>query len=114
MNSEQTYAIDIQEVFKRFMKYALEGLIVALAAFTIPNNKLDINETVTIALVAMCTFSVLDYFAPSMAGAARLGAGVSVLTSSVPRWSDPSTLRIIRYKRSCCHIVNVNSLIDIV
>jgi hypothetical protein len=76
MNSEQTYAIDIQEVFKRFMKYALEGLIVALAAFTIPNNKLDINETVTIALVAMCTFSVLDYFAPSMAGAARLGAGV--------------------------------------
>jgi hypothetical protein len=58
------------------MKYALEGLIVALAAFTIPNNKLDINETVTIALVAMCTFSVLDYFAPSMAGAARLGAGV--------------------------------------
>jgi hypothetical protein len=83
MNSEQTYAIDIQEVFKRFMKYALEGLIVALAAFTIPNNKLDINETVTIALVAMCTFSVLDYFAPSMAGAAR-GAGVSVLTSSVP------------------------------
>jgi hypothetical protein len=40
-----------------------------------PNNELDINETVTIALVAMCTFSVLDYFAPSMAGAARLGAG---------------------------------------
>jgi hypothetical protein len=60
------------------MKYALEGLIVALAAFTIPNNKLDINETVTIALVAMCTFSVLDYFAPSMAGAARLGAGVEI------------------------------------
>jgi hypothetical protein len=26
------------------MKYALEGLIVALAAFTIPNNKLDIND----------------------------------------------------------------------
>jgi hypothetical protein len=78
MNSEQTYAIDIQEVFKRFMKYALEGLIVALAAFTIPNNKLDINETVTIALVAMCTFSVLDYFAPSMAGAARLGAGAGI------------------------------------
>jgi hypothetical protein len=67
------------------MKYALEGLIVALAAFTIPNNKLDINETVTIALVAMCTFSVLDYFAPSMAGAARLGAGVgSVLTRRFP------------------------------
>jgi hypothetical protein len=35
----------------------LEDSIVALAAFTIPSNKLDINETVTIALVAMCTFS---------------------------------------------------------
>jgi hypothetical protein len=70
-------------VFVRFHEVRLEGLIVALAAFTIPNNKLDINETVTIALVAMCTFSVLDYFAPSMAGAARLVAQVGIgLTSS--------------------------------
>jgi ribose/xylose/arabinose/galactoside ABC-type transport system permease subunit len=83
MQTERTYAIDIQEVFTRFLKYAFEGIVVAIAAFTIPSNKLDMNETVTIALVAMCTFSVLDYFAPSMAGAARLGAGAGIGASLV-------------------------------
>lgn len=78
MQQERTYAIDVQEVFKRFLKYALEGFIVALAATTIPSQKLDINEIATLALVAMCTFSILDYFAPSMAGAARLGAGAGI------------------------------------
>ncbi len=78
MHAERTYAIDFQEVFTRFLKYAFEGLIVALAAYTLPKMKLDVQEVVAIALVAMCTFSVLDYFAPSMAGAARLGAGAGI------------------------------------
>jgi hypothetical protein len=79
MQNSPAYTFDFQEIFVRFVKYALEGLVVALAAFTIPQKgKLSIEETVVIALVAMCTFSILDYFAPSMAGAARMGAGAGI------------------------------------
>jgi hypothetical protein len=79
MQSGQAYAFDVQEIITRFVKYALEGLVVALAAFTIPQKgKLTIHETAVIALVAMCTFSILDYFAPSMASAARMGAGAGI------------------------------------
>jgi hypothetical protein len=41
MQSGQAYAFVIQEIITRFVKYALEGLVVALAAFTIPQRQAD-------------------------------------------------------------------------
>ena len=74
----KSYGFDVNEVLTRFLKYALEGVIVALAAYTIPSMSLEWHETTSIALVAMCTFSILDFFVPSMSDYARMGAGAGI------------------------------------
>lgn len=66
---------DALEIFVRILKYALEGLVVATAAFVLPNKKLDISEIMLISLIAAATFSLLDLFAPSIGVSARQGAG---------------------------------------
>lgn len=79
------------EVLTRFLKYAMEGVVVALAAYAIPNITLDASEVVSISLVAMCTFSILDFFVPSMAKYARMGAGAGIGANLVgfPGNQDP-------------------------
>lgn len=69
---------DIREVITRALKYLFEGIVVALAAFFIPEKKSKFDEIMTIALIAAATFSILDLFAPSMAASARSGAGFSI------------------------------------
>jgi len=71
-------AFDFSELIKRAIKYIIEGIMVAIAAYVIPKKQLNIEEVVIIALMAAATFSVLDVFIPSMAGAARSGAGFGV------------------------------------
>lgn len=66
------------EFVKRAIKYIVEGLMVAIAAFVIPKQKLNIEEVVIIALSAAATFAVLDVFVPSMAASARGGAGFGI------------------------------------
>ena len=66
---------DIGELVKRALKYFVEGLIVALAAFVIPQKKLRLDECLLIALTAAATFSILDTYLPSLAMSARSGAG---------------------------------------
>lgn len=65
------------EVCKRAVKYILEGFVVAFAALVLPKKKFDIEEALALALVAACTFAVLDLFAPnsSLGHASRMGAG---------------------------------------
>ena len=70
--------IDLGELVKRVIKYLVEGLIVALAAFVIPSKKLRIDETLLIALTAAATFSILDTYVPSLAVSARSGAGFGI------------------------------------
>ena len=72
------YAFDVQEVFKRAVKYAVEGLFVAVAAFYVPKKKGSMEEVVTVGLVAAATFAVLDLAAPSVAVSARQGAGFGI------------------------------------
>ena len=62
----------------RALKYAIEGLCVALAAFYIPKKKGSMEEIATIALVAAATFAVLDLAAPSVSSGARQGAGFGI------------------------------------
>jgi hypothetical protein len=75
--------IDFSELLKRAIKYIVEGIMVAIAAFAIPKKQLNVEEVVVIALTAAATFSVLDVFVPSMAASARGGAGFGIGTNLV-------------------------------
>ena len=69
---------DFSELIKRVIKYLVEGIMVAIAAFAIPKKSLNLEEVVIIGLTAAATFSVLDVFIPSMAASARGGAGFGI------------------------------------
>ena len=70
--------IDFTELVKRAIKYLVEGLMVAIAAFAIPKRSLNLDEIALIALTAAATFSILDTYVPSMAVSARSGAGFGI------------------------------------
>ena len=70
--------IDFSALVKRAIKYIVEGIMVAIAAFAIPKKSLNVEEIVIIALTAAATFSVLDVFIPPMAASARGGAGFGI------------------------------------
>jgi ABC-type Co2+ transport system permease subunit len=70
--------INIGELVKRMIKYLVEGLMVAIAAYAIPKRSLNIEEIVFIALTAAATFSILDSYIPSMGVTARSGAGFGI------------------------------------
>ena len=63
--------LDFGELIKRAIKYLVEGLMVALAAYAIPKKALNMDEVALIALTAAATFSILDTYVPSMAVSAR-------------------------------------------
>jgi len=69
---------DIQELIKRVIKYLVEGLMVAIAAYAIPKQSLKVEEVIVIALTAAATFAVLDVFVPAMGSSARGGAGFGI------------------------------------
>lgn len=70
--------LDAQEIIKRIIKYLVEGLMVAIAAFAIPKVSLKLDEIGLIALTAAATFSILDTYVPSLATSARTGAGFGI------------------------------------
>lgn len=70
--------VGFSEFVKRAIKYIIEGIMVAIAAYVIPKQKLNIEEVVIIALSAAATFAVLDVFVPTMAASARGGAGFGI------------------------------------
>lgn len=68
--------LDPAEIFRRAIKYFLEGLAVALAGYFVPTRKkLATDEIFMIAMTAAVTFAILDTFSPSIGGAARVGSG---------------------------------------
>ena len=69
---------DFGELLRRAIKYFVEGLMVAIAAFVIPQKNLKLDEIALIALTAAATFSILDTYLPSMAVTARSGAGFGI------------------------------------
>jgi ABC-type Co2+ transport system permease subunit len=73
-----TGLINISELIKRIIKYLVEGLMVAIAAYAIPKRSLNIEEIVFIALTAAATFSILDTYIPTMGVGARTGAGFGI------------------------------------
>lgn len=69
---------DLSELIKRVIKYLIEGIMVAIAAFAIPKKQLNPEEIAIIGLMAAATFAVLDVFVPSIASNARSGAGFGI------------------------------------
>jgi len=78
MNGQASYSIDFNEALTRLVKYALEGAVVAFAAYAIPSIKLDFGEIITIALVAACTLAIIDFVAPSYSSSLRFGIGAGM------------------------------------
>ena len=70
--------INVAELVKRIIKYLVEGLMVAIAAYAIPKRSLNIEEIILIALTAAATFSILDTYIPTMGVSARSGAGFGI------------------------------------
>jgi ABC-type Co2+ transport system permease subunit len=73
-----TGLINVGELVKRMIKYLVEGLMVAIAAYAIPKKSLNIEEIVLLALTAAATFSILDTYIPSMGVSARQGTGLGI------------------------------------
>jgi len=69
---------DLGELLCRVVKYLVEGLMVAIAAYAIPKRSLNLDEVLLISLTAAATFSVLDTYVPSMGVSARSGAGFGI------------------------------------
>ena len=70
--------INVGELIKRIIKYLVEGLMVAIAAYAIPKRSLNVEEIILIALTAAATFSILDTYIPAMGVSARSGAGLGI------------------------------------
>ena len=70
--------VNVRELITRMVKYVFEGVMVAIAAYSIPKKSLNLDEVCIIALTAAVTFSILDSFLPSMASSARSGAGFGI------------------------------------
>jgi ABC-type Co2+ transport system permease subunit len=75
--------VNMNELVRRIVKYLVEGLMVAIAAYAIPKRSLNIEEIILIALTAAATFSILDTYIPVMGVSARSGAGFGIGASLV-------------------------------
>tara|TARA_X000001036_G_C20645662_1_gene792883 strand:+ start:430 stop:687 length:258 start_codon:yes stop_codon:yes gene_type:complete len=71
-------SVDLGELVKRAVKYVIEGLMVAIAAYVIPKKALNVEEIALISLSAAAIFSILDTYIPSMGVTARSGAGFGI------------------------------------
>ena len=69
---------DLGELLRRVVKYLVEGLMVAIAAYAIPKRSLNLDEVLLVSLTAAATFSVLDTYVPAMGVSARSGAGFGI------------------------------------
>jgi hypothetical protein len=65
-----TSTVNINEIIRRALKYIIQGITVALAAYYIPYNrstcKLNFKEVTMISIVAVVTFAILDMYTPSI------------------------------------------------
>lgn len=62
----------------KYIKYLLEGLAIAAAAYYLPQKKTNLTDVLYIGLVGAITFALLDMFAPSVGEGARVGSGFGI------------------------------------
>jgi ABC-type thiamin/hydroxymethylpyrimidine transport system permease subunit len=89
MNVVQDLSDEGQNVFKtivsrltinNLVKYIVQGIAVAVAAYVIPNRQTNFSEIMIISVIASLTFFVLDVFndTDDIAKAVRLGTGFGI------------------------------------
>ena len=71
-------SFDFGELVNREVKYIIERIMVAIAAYVIPKKALNVDEIALISLSAAAIFSILDTYIPSMGVTARSGAGFGI------------------------------------
>lgn len=79
--------MEIEAILQKALKYLIEGIMVALVAFTLPKKSLNLEEVAMIGLTGAATFAILDVFSPAIGAATRNGVGYSVgagLTGGFP------------------------------
>lgn len=72
---------------QNLVRYLVEGIAIAIAAYVIPNRRTKINEAAVISLIAALSLFVLDLFSNDIAKGSRLGAGLGIgykLVTSAP------------------------------
>jgi len=77
------FDLNFEEILQRVLKYLIEGFAVAVAAYYIPRRNLNLEEIALIAVTAAAIFAVLDLYSPSVATAARTGAGFGIGANQV-------------------------------
>jgi hypothetical protein len=80
---KQTFEDYRQHIIKRItinnlIKYIIEGIAVAIAAYLIPQRKTKITEVLIIGTLAALTFMLLDLFAEDVGKASRYGSGFGI------------------------------------
>jgi hypothetical protein len=77
------YSFSVQNLVVKVIKYIIEGLAVAVAAYYIPKNRLNVEDIVIIGVTAAAIFAILDIYSPSTGEAVRLGAGFGIGANQV-------------------------------
>lgn len=77
------YSFSVQNLVVKVIKYIIEGLAVAVAAYYIPKNRLNVEDIAIIGLTAAAIFAILDIYSPSTGEAVRLGAGFGIGANQV-------------------------------
>lgn len=67
--------INSQLTIQNLVKYIVEGMAVAIAAYVIPNRRTDFNEVFVIAIIAALTLFILDILSADVSRGTRFGAG---------------------------------------
>ena len=67
--------LSVTELVTRVIKYLLEGLAVAVAMIIIPRRIPNLEEIISVSVVAALVFAILDLLSPSVGLTARQGAG---------------------------------------
>jgi ABC-type Co2+ transport system permease subunit len=68
-------AFDLSEFIKRIVKYLIEGLVVGIAVYVIPKQKIDLESILLIGLSAAALFAITELFMPSVYVSAKSGLG---------------------------------------
>lgn len=72
-----------QTIAQKLIKYLLEGLAVAVAAFYFPRltgkeNPMTTEEIVTVSVTAAAILALLDVFSPTIGRSFRFGTGFGI------------------------------------
>jgi hypothetical protein len=70
--------LNAAELASRAIKYFLEGLAVAVAMVIIPRKVPNVEEILTVSVVAAVVFAILDLLSPSVGLTARQGSGLAL------------------------------------